>query len=233
MLTESSAERLNAISQKIGGIKHYLEIGVAKGTTFFNVVAEEKYAVDPRFRFKPESRGVYKNEKYYSMTSDEFFYDFIDKEVKFDLIFLDGLHTYSQTLRDFTTSLAMAHAKTIWLIDDTVPKDSIAAEPNLERVKEARLSEGNSTDQTWMGDVFKVVAFIDSFFPQFTCMTTQGHGQTVVIPKANKFSARQFDALDEISRLNYVDTLLLKNTLFDASPFDKILEAISFIEDDN
>ena len=77
------------------------------------------------------------------------------------------MHTYNQTLKDFLNSLAVAHKKTIWLIDDTVPRDAISAEPSLDKVKSARSIENNSGDQTWMGDVFKVVVFIDHFFSQY------------------------------------------------------------------
>ena len=56
MTAASSHERIHEIGKKIGSINRYLEVGVAKGDTFFNVNAREKHAVDPRFRFNPSVR---------------------------------------------------------------------------------------------------------------------------------------------------------------------------------
>lgn len=227
MLSSSSHERLNSIAGELGGIKRYLEIGVAKGTTFFEINAIEKHAVDPRFRFNPRSRNNFPNEFYHKQTSDEFFYANIGRQNPFDLIFLDGLHTYSQTLRDFLTSQALAHSRTIWLIDDTFPTDFISAESDLQRVKAAREAKGCPEDETWMGDVYKVVAFIDSFCPQYTCLTLDGHGQTVILPMPRKQKHVLFTSLEEIDKLSYLDVLLLRNTLLRPVILSQVLKQIA------
>ena len=226
MTAQTSAERLNAIGARLGGVQCYLEIGVAKGSTFFEVEAAEKHGVDPRFRFDPQSRSHHAHEFYHSFSSDAYFQQAIGQTTPFDLIFLDGLHTYSQTLRDFLSSQALAHPRTVWLIDDTVPTDAIAADPALKRVQAARQASGQPFDQTWMGDVFKVVAFIDSFCPQFSCFTTEGHGQTVVLPKPQAPKPKRFDSLNEIDQLSYVDVLLLQESLLKATAFEQILAQI-------
>lgn len=226
MTASTSAERLNAIGARLGGVQRYLEIGVAKGTTFFQVNASEKHGVDPRFRFDPSSRSHHSHEHYHPISSDAYFHQAIGEEAPFDLIFLDGLHTYSQTLRDFLASQALAHSRTVWLIDDTVPTDAIAADPDLQRVQAARQAGGYQADQTWMGDVFKLVAFIDSFCPQFSCFTTEGHGQTVVLPKPQAPAPKRFTNVNEIDQLSYVDVLLLQNSLLKTAPFDQILAQI-------
>lgn len=212
----SSHERINAIGEKLGSIGRYLEIGVAKGTTFFNVTANEKHGVDPRFRFNPESRKKINNEFYHAQTSDDFFIDNFkkDKTDLFDLIFLDGLHTFSQTLKDFLSSRYISHSRTVWLIDDTVPADAISAEPNLLRVQSARLAMDNVMDQTWMGDVFKVIVFINDFLPEYSCYTLKDHGQTIILPSPQKEKKIFFGDIEKISRLNYIDFLLLKSDLF-------------------
>ena len=227
MTPDSSHERLNAISRHLGGIQRYLEIGVAKGSTFFAVQASQKHAVDPRFRFDPTSRRAFSNETYHPITSDQYFHASLGKEKPFDLIFLDGLHTYSQTLRDFLASQALAHSRTVWLIDDTVPSDPIAGDPDLQRVQAARRVEGRANDQTWMGDVFKVVAFIDTFCPQYTCLTLEGHGQTVVLPVPKPTQNGRFSSVDEIGRLTYVDVLLLRDSLLAPVSLDHVLKTIA------
>ena len=228
MTATTSAERLNAIGARLGGVQRYLEIGVAKGATFFHVNAAEKHGVDPRFRFDPQNRSHKSHEHYHPISSDAYFQQVIGQTEPFDLIFLDGLHTYSQTLRDFLASQALAHPRTVWLIDDTVPTDAIAADPDLNRVQAARQASGNPADQTWMGDVFKLVAFIDSFCPQFSFYTTKGHGQTVVLPKPQAPTHKKcFNCLSEIDQLSYVDVLLLQETLLKATPFEQVLAQIS------
>lgn len=226
MLKSTSHERLQAIGTQLGKFNRYLEIGVAKGSTFFRVNADDKHAVDPRFRFDPASRSEFKSETYHPMTSDQYFQKTLGQESAFDLIFLDGLHTFSQTLRDFLASQALAHSRTVWLLDDTVPTDPVAADPDVQRVQAARRVEGRSEDQTWMGDVFKVVAFIDAFCPQYTCLTLEDHGQTVILPIARELPSTEFKSIEAIERLNYVDVLLLQNSLLKPVELSQVLKMI-------
>ncbi|NET10323.1 MAG: class I SAM-dependent methyltransferase, partial [Symploca sp. SIO2B6] len=116
----ASVRRINYL---IGHLKlrSYLEVGVARGDTFLEINTDKKYAVDPKFKFEFEK---YKDQKqsFFEMPSDDFFSDHcFNLNEKFDLIFLDGLHTFEQTLRDFCSSLRFSHDETIWLLDDTVP----------------------------------------------------------------------------------------------------------------
>ena len=224
----SSSERLNAVLELMPS-KRYLEIGVAHGNTFFGVEACEKVAVDPRFRFDPIERRTQNNETFHPLNSDAFFAGAIGQMAPFDLIFLDGLHTFPQTLRDFLSSMALSHSRTVWLIDDTRPTSSVAAEPCLDRVRQVRSLQGCAEDNTWMGDVFKVVAFIDSFLPQFTCLTTEGHGQTFVIPSARTKPSGCFTSPEAITSLNYIDSVLLGENLLKATPFDEIIGTIAAI----
>ena len=222
---DSSHERLNAVLQHLAG-NRYLEIGVARGATFFQVEAGYKVAVDPRFRFDPGERKEHRQETYHPLTSDEYFTQAIGQSDPFDLIFLDGLHTYPQTLRDFLSSMAIAHERTIWLIDDTVPTSAIAADPDLQRVRRVRSRLDEAEDETWMGDVFKVVAFIDSFLPQFTCLTTEGHGQTFVLPIPRPETKPHFISTEAIEKLDYIDAVLLGEDLLKPQSMESILVEI-------
>ena len=53
------------------------------------------------------------------MTSDEYFKKSKDK---FDLIFLDGLHTYEQTIKDINNSLNFINDNGLIIIHDCLPK---------------------------------------------------------------------------------------------------------------
>ena len=84
----------------------YLEIGVRNPNSNFNKVeCKNKYSVDPGIEFKT-------NPVDFKVTSDDFFaaldanqLDAIDNSIRFDIIFIDGLHTSYQTEKDIENSL--------------------------------------------------------------------------------------------------------------------------------
>ena len=113
---ENAMERLNIIQTvvEMTRAKTYLEIGVASGAIFFRVKARHKIAVDPRFEFSTMKRLRYliKNpwniaNKYYEMTSDEFFQNegANVEQSGIDVAFVDGLHTFEQSLTDVSNCL--------------------------------------------------------------------------------------------------------------------------------
>ena len=116
-----SARRINAAA-RINNARTYLEIGVHNGDTFFDVEIEYKDAVDPHFLFET-SPLTSEKVRFFSQTSDAFWTS--DKPLKYDLIFIDGLHTFEQTFRDLLCSMRFSHDRTVWLIDDTLPTDVV------------------------------------------------------------------------------------------------------------
>lgn len=76
------------------GYKRYLEIGVEEGICFSRVEIEHKESVDP----------VDMGYTTHVMPSDEFF-DKLPEYVKFDVIFVDGLHIADQVYRDILNAL--------------------------------------------------------------------------------------------------------------------------------
>jgi SAM-dependent methyltransferase len=78
----------------------YLEIGVRDVSGSFNhVVSRVKYAIDPAVDFDFD-RG-------YKLTSDLFFQNIAPSlNIKFDIVFVDGLHTAEQVDRDIANALA-------------------------------------------------------------------------------------------------------------------------------
>lgn len=79
----------------------YLEIGVSKTQyNFDNIKCGIKIGVDPRVgtdKYTEPHKG-------YQMTSDDYFLT-ITEDIKFDLIFIDGLHTHEQVNKDIQNSL--------------------------------------------------------------------------------------------------------------------------------
>lgn len=196
------ASRLNSLG-RYNGAGGYLEIGVHKGDTFRQVQIRSKVGVDPKFAYDSESEND-EFTHHHEMTSDEFFVSAAQNYRPFDLIYLDGLHTFEQTFRDFCSTLSVAHKRTIWLLDDTMPTGPIAALPDPRRVNNLRnIMQDDS--RAWMGDVFKVVLAIHDFFPQISYATYSGHGQTILWQQARADFAPRWNSLAAISSLDYLD----------------------------
>jgi|GEM_PF-430387 len=199
-----SVRRLNTLANAINA-KTYLEVGVSRGDTFFSIDIADKTAVDPAFKFDwkaAQTDTVVFNE----VPSDEYFVG-CDTSKKFDLIFLDGLHTFEQTFRDFCNSLAVAHDRTVWLIDDVVPTDPYAAWPDqLEGIRLRKKTFGLDV-RGWQGDVFKVVFMIHDFFPMmsFRTINSRGNPQTLVWKAPRTNFKPVFNNAEAISRLNFFD----------------------------
>lgn len=90
----------------------YLEIGVLFGDTFKDIKSNVKDGVDP---------GQHGNCDYvnYKMTSDEFFKNHIT--LKYDIIFIDGLHTSFQVSKDIFNSINNLNDGGWIILDDVFP----------------------------------------------------------------------------------------------------------------
>lgn len=93
------------------GYKRYLEIGCFEDHCFRQINAEVKVGVDP------VSGGTVR------ATSDEFFKGAIERQEKFDIIFIDGLHHHDQVYRDVENSLACLADGGAILMHDCLPPD--------------------------------------------------------------------------------------------------------------
>jgi hypothetical protein len=109
-------ERHDVINYIISAYKlqnpNYLEIGVQAGNTFRNVKSINKDGVDP---------CIYGKNQYinYEMLSDTFFSQNISK--KYDIIFIDGLHTAYQVSKDIYNSLNHLNPGGFIVLDDIYP----------------------------------------------------------------------------------------------------------------
>ena len=166
---------------KLYDAPRYLEIGVCRGKTFDKVPAARKVAVDPAFRFDHEAMGAAHPEaEYHPVPSDDYFSRHAGPDDQFDVVYLDGLHIYDQTLRDLLNALEHLQPRGVVVIDDTVPPTPLAAIRDRADFDAERRRTG-STRNEWMGDVFKVVHFIQAYCPYLSYATiANNHGQTVV-----------------------------------------------------
>lgn len=200
----NTAQRIKKINNFLN-IKKYLEIGVQQGHTFNNLELPYKVAVDPLFQFD------YKNFenpscKFFETTSDDYFINHSNQDI-FDLIFLDGLHEFPQTLRDFNSAIKNSNKQTLIILDDVFPNDvysSLIKNPYLFR----KMNDPENNDGSWHGDVFKTIFFIHDFFPTYTyCTIDYGYGnpQALIFQKDRFNFKPRFNDLEKISRLTYFD----------------------------
>ena len=115
----------------------YLEIGVWTGNTFKDVNTIFKDGVDP---------GQYCNSECvnYKITSDDFFKNHI--KTKYDIIFIDGLHTAYQVSKDIFNAVNNLNPGGWIILDDVFPHCEY---------EQKRLNLRKSGAQT--GDVWKAV----------------------------------------------------------------------------
>jgi len=125
--------RLAYINKAISKYKDckYLEIGVANNFVFNSIPLKtsNKFGVDPM------TGGNYR------MTSDKFFKT--NDHLKFDVIFIDGLHEYEQCQRDCLNSIKQLEKGGIIFLHDLLPRSIFEQEVPRKQSK-------------WSGDVWKV-----------------------------------------------------------------------------
>ena len=130
--------------------KSYLEIGCDNDENFSQINIENKIGVDPL------KGGTLR------MTSDEFFKK---NQIKFDIIFLDGMHTYEQTIKDIDNSIKFLNKNGIILVHDCLPKKI------WNQVVPRMYGH-------WNGDVWKAIVHSRTYdhVDTYTCKTDHGVG---------------------------------------------------------
>ena len=128
----------------------YLEIGCDQDQLFSKVQIQNKIGVDP------VSGGNVRK------TSDDFFKD---NNRKFDIVFIDGLHTYQQVKKDILNSINCLNNNGVILVHDCMP-DSLSK----QAVPRYRM--------LWNGDVWKAIVDLrqDENLEIYTCEMDQGIG---------------------------------------------------------
>jgi Methyltransferase domain len=199
-----SARRLNALLRGLHNAASYLEVGVQQGLTLENVEAHRRWGVDPFPLFDTNRlpRGV----RFFEMTSDEFFAQ-LDADTRFDLVFLDGLHTFEQTYIDLVHVLAHMRDGAV-LIDDTVPSDEVSAMPDQDESLRRR-GELGLAGLPWHGSVWKLVPHIAARHPELEYRTILGSGnpQTLVWRARTGSLASAPASVDDSLALSYSDIL--------------------------
>lgn len=139
---------INQLIQSLGRKDvHYLEIGVRNpAANFDGIQAAHKYSVDPGVEFKA-------NPVMFQMTSDAFFEkkqagELLSPDLKFDVIFVDGLHLADQVERDIDHALAHLAGDGFVVLHDCNP-------PTQWHAREAFSCELTPARYVWNGTTWK------------------------------------------------------------------------------
>lgn len=173
----------------------YLEIGVAQGRSLALVrEGTSAVGVDPDtgsmeriFFHSPEN-----NPQLFRLTSDDFFKSYRLPELmgspSLDVVFLDGLHHFDQTLRDFINVEKNVRPDSTILIHDGLPVSALVA----ERKRQSAF---------WLGDVWKIIPCLKAIRPDLDIVTlpVKPSGLTIVrnLDPTSHILERQFDTIVE------------------------------------
>lgn len=203
----------------------YLEVGVHSGETFHAVRAAEKVAVDPAFRFDVQAAGrADPTASFHPVPSDTYFLQRRPADPPFDVVFLDGLHTFEQTLRDLMNTVARTRPDSVIVIDDVLPSGPAAAIRDHDEFLRLHAAVPGTPD-AWMGDVYRLVWFIAVFMPMWSYATVaENHGQLVLWREPRSTTAPEM-TVEAVSRVTYPD-VVLKPEVFRVTPFAEVLSAV-------
>jgi len=172
---------------------NYIEIGVRNGENFFAIQSKNKIGVDPnyffskRFYIKSLLKSYNWNYKMYQKTSNEFFENeavIIYKKKNIDIAFIDGLHTYEQSLCDALNCLKYLSHDGYIIFHDCNPLTAEAASPQIPHGA-----------INWNGDVWKAIHHLRKYKNYFECFTLdfdEGIGVLRII------NSNYFEIIDEI-----------------------------------
>ncbi|MEO8770336.1 MAG: class I SAM-dependent methyltransferase [Ferruginibacter sp.] len=164
---------INFLSGKINA-QNYLEIGVRNPDDNFNLInIKNKYAVDPGFEF--ESNPVD-----FKLTSDDFFLQLsenklsIVNDIKFDIIFIDGLHLAYQVEKDIFNSIQFLSENGFVVLHDCSP-------PTEYHAREAYNFVNGPAEGFWNGTTWK--AFVKARSIYASCCIDSDWGVGILSKK--------------------------------------------------
>lgn len=149
----------------------YLEIGIDEGDTLL-LSTSRTIGIDPAPKIRHEVLARKPWLKLYRQTSDDFFAQHTASAtlegLRLDLAFIDGLHEFTQVVRDLAHIERWGHPGTVVVIHDVLPE-------NVQQASHA-FREGG-----WTGDVWRVVSFLAKHRPDLTCRLVDARHSGVLV----------------------------------------------------
>jgi hypothetical protein len=172
-------EIINSLIKK-NNYKSYLEIGIGDGENFKKIECDYKTNVDPFFDTLSGQGTLLPINR---ITSDEYFANTTEM---FDIIFIDGLHTFEQTLKDINNSLKHLNSKGVIIGHDMLP-------PTEWHQRDISDFEGGQ----WTGTCWKAVAFLRTNNPDLTITTVDTDwGVSLIREEIAELFDKQFEEID-------------------------------------
>jgi hypothetical protein len=235
--------RFDIIQQIIAKKKsrNYLEIGVEKGKVFLKIKVRKKIAVDPAFKIrrKQKIKACLSNatnlfNEYYEMTSDSFFEKHRNRLTRLnglDIAFVDGLHTYGQTLKDVINCLEHLKPGGVIAVHDCNPATAASAVPAESRERAANMNLGAQT-KDWSGDVWKTIVCLRSTRNDLKiCVLDCDHG-VALITRGRPESMLDY-SLEKIDRLDFDDLEKNRRHLLNLKSPNYLHDFLSSMADDS
>ena len=171
----------------------YLEIGCDRNQSFSNIKIKKRVGVDP------VEGGTHK------MTSDQFFS--INKD-NFDIVFIDGLHEYSQVMKDINNSLRFLNKDGIILLHDCLPR-------TIWNQITPRLNSD------WNGDVWKSIVHCRTLenIDTYTFIADRGIG--LIFPRKNN-NLVKFEKKVNFKNLTFRQYFIRHEYLMNTIHYDKL-----------
>ena len=228
-VSPASMNRVDVIRYLLSGRRHtsYLEIGVRRGDCFREIRAGCKVAVDPHFQIAKRHYWHWRNvisARYFECTSDAFFAEKLGqcRVAPFDVIFIDGLHTYQQSFADVENSLRHLKPDGWIVLHDCNPPCEMAAVPATSYA-EAKAKFGlRESGGAWNGDVWKTVVRLRSQACDLDITVLDCDEGLGLIRRGTTGELLSFTA-DQIQTLSYADLACDRKRLLNLRPPETLL----------
>ena len=234
-------EVINTIIEKKGKSLTYIEIGVRNGKCFFFIDARRRIAIDPLFVIERRTYwNAYKtrpwqwlHDSFFPVTSDEFFKNkrALLQKARPGVVFIDGLHTYDQSLKDAVNALEFIDTGGIIIMHDCNPTSEAVAHPaeSYEAAKNMNLPNWRNV---WAGDVWKTIVHLQTMagLEVFVLDTDFGLG---IIRKSAGTRARLGLSHEQIKQLSYADLEINRVEYLNLKPKEFFIDFVKTVTHGN